>query len=516
MAVLFPMAPFMVSDWVAADEVGTWAGLLTSAYNVASIPAGVFWGRLSDRHGRRPCMAAVMLGSAVSIVFFGTSTTLARAVLARCVGGLFSGINGLVMAGLRDITTAEQRPTAVASVSWAYGVGLALGPMIGGALSRPAESMPALRGSLFDAFPYLLPCLIVGVLIVVCIIFLVWLPMAPADKLRIEAHSPAEAAITGESAVNTVGGDASPATDAPAGNDSKTVPPPQQPQEPPLEQMLEFPPEGDGGRLLADSASPRHTPRGWRAAALCLMQPVVLLLFAHLLLNFGIAGIMETFPLYLTRNDASGLGLRPVDVGEALLPQSAVIMVMPLAYPLVARCLGSRGAFLLGIAPLLVFCLVMPMLRWLKGAPTAMWAGLLVLAALRGTTGPLVFPSIALLVNGVITERYGLWNGLMTSIASVARASSPCLFGVLFSVGTALGHGRFPFDVSMPFLLAGSGLAASALLVAGVPLDSDEGPRGGATHRKWRHRLMPACLRSARAPTSSTGSSQGLVERSEP
>ena len=52
MAMLFPVAPYMVADWVSADDVGTWAGLLTSAYNAASIPAGVFWGRLSDRVGR--------------------------------------------------------------------------------------------------------------------------------------------------------------------------------------------------------------------------------------------------------------------------------------------------------------------------------------------------------------------------------------------------------------------------------------------------------------------------------
>ena len=70
MAVLFPMAPFMVGDWVARDEVGTWAGALTSAYNLASVPSGIFWGRLSDRWGRRPCMGMLLMGSASSIIIF--------------------------------------------------------------------------------------------------------------------------------------------------------------------------------------------------------------------------------------------------------------------------------------------------------------------------------------------------------------------------------------------------------------------------------------------------------------
>ena len=68
MAVLFPMAPFMVAGWVPLDEVGSWAGLLTSMYNIASIPASVFWGRLSDRVGRKRCMVALLVGSAVFIL----------------------------------------------------------------------------------------------------------------------------------------------------------------------------------------------------------------------------------------------------------------------------------------------------------------------------------------------------------------------------------------------------------------------------------------------------------------
>eukprot|EP00966_Prymnesium_polylepis_P225599 5218981-Prymnesium_polylepis.1 len=95
MAVLFPIAPFMVGDWVPQDDIGTWAGLLTSVFNLASVPAGIYWGRLSDRVGRRPCMTVLLCGSAVSIILFGLSRSLVQATLARCLGGLFSGMGGL-------------------------------------------------------------------------------------------------------------------------------------------------------------------------------------------------------------------------------------------------------------------------------------------------------------------------------------------------------------------------------------------------------------------------------------
>ena len=203
MAVLFPMAPFMVGDWVARDEVGTWAGALTSAYNLASVPSGIFWGRLSDRWGRRPCMGMLLMGSASSIIIFGCSGSLLHALLARCLGGLFSGMGGLVTAGMRDLTTEEQRSTAVASISWAYGVGFAIGPLLGGMLVRPAERFPALRGTIFETFPYLAPCLVVACLIVLSGLGLLWLPMPlPRTKLAKPGAPSAESTAGGASAAD--------------------------------------------------------------------------------------------------------------------------------------------------------------------------------------------------------------------------------------------------------------------------------------------------------------------------
>ena len=140
MAVLFPMAPFMVAEWVPHDSVGTWAGLLTSAFNLASVPAGIFWGRISDRVGRRPAMLWMLFGSALSMIVFGTAGSLAHAMVARLLGGLFSGIGGLVAATIRELTTESQRSFAVSSTAWAFGVGFCIGPMMGGFLIRPVAS----------------------------------------------------------------------------------------------------------------------------------------------------------------------------------------------------------------------------------------------------------------------------------------------------------------------------------------------------------------------------------------
>ena len=500
MAVLFPMAPFMVGDWVARDEVGTWAGALTSAYNLASVPSGIFWGRLSDRWGRRPCMGMLLMGSASSIIIFGCSGSLLHALLARCLGGLFSGMGGLVTAGMRDLTTEEQRSTAVASISWAYGVGFAIGPLLGGMLVRPAERFPALRGTIFETFPYLAPCLVVACLIVLSGLGLLWLPMPlPRTKLAKPGAPSAERTAGGASAADAEAADAeAPAEPTCDGAPAAAAAGPPAAIE--LSSAVELPTvpldaaESDGKRLLSSSLRSAGSSSGgrscWAACVRWCCQPVLLLLLAYLLLNFGSVGAMESFPLLLTRNDTSGLGLTPLELGQVMLPQSVVIFIMPCVYPRLASRFGNKGCFYVGVIALALFSLLVPLLRHLRDAERRplMWTGLLSLNALRGVTGPLVFPAMIIIVNQAITERVGFWNGTMSSVAAGARAAAPSLFGHLFSVGTRAGHLPFPLNVHMPFLLTIVSLLLSSLLVWSTPTTEAE-----ASEMRRRRRRRRCC-----------------------
>ena len=458
MAVLFPMAPYFVADQVPADEVGTWAGLLTSAYNAASIPASVFWGRLSDRVGRKPIIVVLLCGTCVSMIAFGFSATLAQALVARCLGGLFSGVGGLVMASIRDVTTPAQRSVAVSFIAWAYGAGFVVGPMIGASLSRPAQSLPFLRDSLFDAFPYLLPCVVVALLIALSGVSLWWLPDASARDLAARtAATSTTAAAQGHATASEAAAEAAPAA-----------------------------PEGDGRRLLSGGVSSssgtegmvdvplgaearrgRARPCGLLTALRgCAGQPILLLLCGYLFLNFGSFGSSELYPLFAARNDTSGLRLTPQQLGATMVPQGCVVMVMPFLYPRLSRRVGDTGVFYVGVTSVLAFSLFLPMLRWLPPDAPARWLLLLLGTAWRGTSGPLVFPAMLLLMNAAISERSGFWNGLAQSVASFARALAPTIFGYLFAISAARAHAAFPLDVSLPFLVAVLSLALAVLCVA--------------------------------------------------
>ena len=452
MGVLFPMAPFMVAEWVPADQVGTWAGMLTSAYNLASVPAGIFWGRLSDRVGRRKCMAWNLFGASLSIICFGLSRSLTLALLARLLGGCFGGLSGLVIAGIRDQCTKKQQAKAVPYISWAYGAGFAIGPVLGGTLSKPADHlMPALKGTLFETFPYLLPCLCTASMIIAAALGLIFLPQPKA------ATTPKKAAEAGAQPATSSTVDAPPADEPPAAA------------------------EGDGKRLFSgarsDAAPSAASATKTRCGAIrwACGTPIVALLWAYLFLNLGAIGSMELMPLFLARNDTStGLALDPEEAGYAMLPQAATVLFMPFVYPQLKKRFGDKGVFVVGISSLFVVCIVLPMIRWLEPRSTEQWGLLATVSALRGTVGPLIFPAIIIIINRVITERFGFWNGLSSSVASLARAVAPTVFGALFAVGTAHGHLPFPLDVNLPFLLAMAVLLTSAILVVRTPTGGSE------------------------------------------
>uniref|UniRef100_A0A453HQB6 Major facilitator superfamily (MFS) profile domain-containing protein n=1 Tax=Aegilops tauschii subsp. strangulata TaxID=200361 RepID=A0A453HQB6_AEGTS len=64
-------------------------------------------------------------------------------------------------------------------VSTAWGIGLIIGPALGGYLALPAEKYPNIFSpdSLFGRFPYFLPCLCTSVFAAIVLISCIWMPV---------------------------------------------------------------------------------------------------------------------------------------------------------------------------------------------------------------------------------------------------------------------------------------------------------------------------------------------------
>lgn len=91
---IFPYIYYMVQSFNITqndDQITFYAGLITSAFAFAEAMSSMFWGRLSDRIGRKPVLLTGLAGTGLSMLIFGFSRNLALAITARCLGGLLNG-----------------------------------------------------------------------------------------------------------------------------------------------------------------------------------------------------------------------------------------------------------------------------------------------------------------------------------------------------------------------------------------------------------------------------------------
>ncbi|KAF5791057.1 putative major facilitator superfamily, MFS transporter superfamily [Helianthus annuus] len=178
---LFPFLYFMVRDFNIAkkeEDISYYAGFVGSAYMIGRALTSVFWGVVADRYGRKP---VILLGTSTVVIFntiFGFSVNYWMAIISRFLLGFLNGLLGPIKAYACEILPAEHQALGLSAISTSWGIGLIVGPALGGFLAQPAEKFPSLVSpdSLFGRFPYLLPCLTISIFALLVTIGAIWLP----------------------------------------------------------------------------------------------------------------------------------------------------------------------------------------------------------------------------------------------------------------------------------------------------------------------------------------------------
>jgi MFS transporter, DHA1 family, tetracycline resistance protein len=147
-SLILPLLPFYGRELHASPTAVT---LLFSAYSFGNIFGEIYWGRLSDKIGRKRVMIGTMSCAALSYVAFAFAPTLAIALIIRIVSGFFSGTLGVAQGYIADITPPEKRAQNMGYFGAAFNLGFAFGPAIGGLLAVQNAGLAGFRPPIFAA-----------------------------------------------------------------------------------------------------------------------------------------------------------------------------------------------------------------------------------------------------------------------------------------------------------------------------------------------------------------------------
>lgn len=144
-SLLLPILPYILQTY---HVWAFWYGLILSVYSIFQFFAAPFFGYLSDFFGRRKVLLVTQFGTLLSWVVFslallvpqsyamyGYPDALLLMLLARIFDGITWGNQVVANAYIADITKPTDRRAHYAAIGILTGVGLVIGPVIGGLTS---------------------------------------------------------------------------------------------------------------------------------------------------------------------------------------------------------------------------------------------------------------------------------------------------------------------------------------------------------------------------------------------
>ncbi|KAI4341200.1 hypothetical protein MLD38_025953 [Melastoma candidum] len=386
---LFPFLYYMIEDFgISEVDIGLYAGFVGATFMLGRALTSVGWGAIADRIGRKP---VAIMGAIAVIVFntiFGLSVNYWMAVSTRFLTGSLCGILGPMRAYASEICRKEYQALAMSVISTSWGIGLVLGPAIGGYLAQPAEKYPSLfsEDSIFGRFPYFLPCLVISLYTVVALIVCFLLPetLHIHGKNGVESLSPAD--------------------------------------------VVDGVEEGNRERLLGEA----EQTDSWRA--LFKNRPLITSINTYCVFQLHDMAYTEVFSLWtISPRSYGGLSYTTAQVGSALAVSGAGLLIFQLTlYPPLERLVGpimiSRYGAVLAILLLSTF----PFIPKLHGTLLTVVVDSASLVknvlATSITTGLLVLQN-----QSVKQEQRGVANGLSLTSMSVFKAVGPATAGIIFS-----------------------------------------------------------------------------------
>ncbi|KIK82134.1 hypothetical protein PAXRUDRAFT_832390 [Paxillus rubicundulus Ve08.2h10] len=417
-------------DIIGGDtrKVGYYAGLIESLFFATEALTVLHWSRMSDRVGRKPVLLLGTFGLCLSMLCFGLSRTFWGLVLSRCVTGALNGNIGVTKSMMGELTDATNRAQGFALLPMIWCIGVMLGPVIGGSLSRPQDQFPQLfAASFWGDYPYFLPSLVAAMFAILTFIMILFFLKETLSGAPLYKQSPA-----------VVDGEANPRG-------------------------------GNCGVIKKTCGLPESNELDGPVPLKSLLVPKVLLPIAC----YGSIAVLEIAtcalqPLfYSTPIEDGGLGFTPVTIGfwmSCLGVANGIIQAFFFA-PLISK-LGPKTLFRIGHGAFALIFGLFPIIQIISrrsGIVWSVWALLscqLFLTVIQNMSFSCVFLYVT--ASAPNQKALGAVNGLSQTTASIARAIGPALATSMFaySVEHNLLGGHAVYLVMISITLATAQLGA--------------------------------------------------------
>ena len=126
----------IVDSWFPMGEkwqrAALFGGLIGACYSGLQFLAAPFWGRLSDRIGRRPVLLISCAGNTLAYLIWIFADDFTVLLVSRLLAGAMTGNVSAANAAVADISTPQTRARGLGILGMAFGLGFILGPAIGG------------------------------------------------------------------------------------------------------------------------------------------------------------------------------------------------------------------------------------------------------------------------------------------------------------------------------------------------------------------------------------------------
>ncbi|HEK0787186.1 TPA: tetracycline efflux MFS transporter Tet(H) [Proteus mirabilis] len=140
--LIMPVLPTLLNEFVSENSLATHYGVLLALYATMQVIFAPILGRLSDKYGRKPILLFSLLGAALDYLLMAFSTTLWMLYIGRIIAGITGATGAVCASSMSDVTPAKNRTRYFGFLGGAFGVGLIIGPMLGGILGDISAHTP--------------------------------------------------------------------------------------------------------------------------------------------------------------------------------------------------------------------------------------------------------------------------------------------------------------------------------------------------------------------------------------